>query len=212
MVGEAAVAALSSRVHVVTHLLASWDLGAASGQTRRDLAAVAWAGVLPDLDGVGLFVDAAAKRLGLGETEFYAWHHAYGHGLPAMLAIAALAALVAVHKWRTALLAFAAANLHLACDLLGSRGVRPEDVWEISYLSPLSHALHFTWSGQWPVVSWQNTTISAALLILAVVVTVWRGVSPVGLVSARADRAVAETLRARWLSLTGSRDGPARRA
>jgi hypothetical protein len=184
-------------MHVVTHLLASWNLGAASGQARRDLAVVAWAGVLPDLDGVGLFVDAAAKRLGMGETEFYAWHHVYGHGLPAALAIAALAALVAVRRWRTALLAFAAVNLHLACDLLGSRGARPEDVWEISYLSPVSDALHFTWLGQWPVVSWQNTTISAALLLLAVVVAVWRGVSPAGLLSARLDRQVVEALRAR---------------
>lgn len=188
-------------MHVVTHLLASWNLAAASGQTRRDLAVVAWAGVLPDLDGLGLVADVAAKRLGLGETEFYAWHHVYGHGLPAAAAIAALAALVAVRRWRTALVAFLAANLHLGCDLLGSRGVRPEDIWEISYLSPFSDALHVTWSGQWPVVSWQNTTISAALLLLAVVVTVWRGVSPVGLVSGRADRAVVEVLRARWASL-----------
>jgi hypothetical protein len=196
-------------VHVVTHLLASWNLGAASGQTRRDLAIVAWAGVLPDLDGIGLVADVAAKKLGLGETEFYAWHHVYGHGLPAVLAIAAVAALVAVNRRRTALLAFLAANLHLACDLLGSRGIRPQDVWEISYLSPMSDALHFTWSGQWPVVSWQNTTISAALLLLAVVVTIWRGVSPVGLVSARADGAVVAALRARWAGLRGARSAGA---
>jgi len=192
-------------MHVVTHLLAGWNLAAASGQTRRDLALVAWAGVLPDLDGIGLVVDVATKRLGLPETEFYAWHHVYGHGLPAAVAIAALAALVAVRRRRTALLAFLAANLHLACDLLGSRGARPEDVWEISYLSPFSDALLLTWSGQWPVVSWQNTAFSGALLGLAVLVTAWRGVSPVGLVSGRADRAVARALRARWASLRGGR-------
>jgi hypothetical protein len=188
-------------VHVVTHLLASWNLGAASRQVGRDLSLVTWAGVLPDLDGVGLVVDVATKRLGMAETEFYAWHHVYGHGLPAAVAIAALAALVAKHRWRTALLAFLAANLHLACDLLGSRGVRPEDVWEISYLMPLSDAWHVVWGGQWPVVSWQNTTLSAALLVLMVVVTVWRGTSPVALLSARADRAVVEVLRARWAGI-----------
>jgi hypothetical protein len=190
-------------VHIVTHLLAGWSLGAASGQKGRDLSLVAWAGVLPDLDGAGLAVDVATRTLGMPETHFYAWHHVYGHGLPAALVIAGVAYAAGVNRMRTALLAFAAAHLHLLCDVVGSRGLRPEDLWEISYLMPLSDALRVTWAGQWPVSSWQNTTISALLLVLTVVLAVWRGVSPVALVSRRADAAVVATLRARWAALRG---------
>jgi hypothetical protein len=187
-------------MHVATHLLASWDAAAGSGLRGRDLALVTWAGVAPDLDGIGLVVDTLARWFG-GETEFYAWHHVYGHGLPAALLIAAIFGGAGERKLRTGLGAFLMVHLHLLCDLVGSRGLRPEDVWEISYLSPFSDALRVTWGGQWPVSSWQNTVITAVLLVVAVAIAVRRRVSPVALVSARADGPVVAALVTRWTAL-----------
>lgn len=185
-------------MHIVTHLLVGWNTGAAAGESGRDLALVSWAGVLPDLDGLGLLVDVATRKLGMAETDFYAWHHVYGHGLPATLVIAAACGLAARRKWRTAALALLTAHLHLLGDVFGSRGSRPEDIWEISYLAPISNAWQVAWAGQWHVMGWQNTVITAALLGLALAMAVWRGVSPVGLLSAKADAQVVATLRARW--------------
>src|SRR5512140_417638 len=73
-----------------------------------------------------------------------------------------------------------AKRLDALCELA------PKDIWDISYLSPLSDAWRIHWAGHWPVSGWQNTTITASLLILAAVIAVWRGVSPAGLFSARA--------------------------
>ncbi len=190
-------------MHVVTHLLAGWCAGAATRRTGRDLALAAWAGAAPDLDGVGLIVDAATRRLGMPETDWYSWHHVYGHGLPAALVIAGLVAVAARDKLRAALAAFLTVHLHLLGDVVGSRGADPRDVWEISYLSPFTDTLHVVWSGQWQVVGWQNTTITAALFALSLALTVRYGTSLAGLVSARADRAVVDTLRTRWARLRG---------
>ena len=191
-------------MNIVTHLLVGWNTAAGSGATGRDLALVAWAGAAPDLDGVGWAMDWAAARLGHSDTTFYAIHHVYGHGLPAALAISGLVAAFAVHKRRAALLAFLTVHLHLLCDVLGSRGLDPRDLWPVSYLQPFSDAWRITWRGQWPVSGWQNTVVTAACLALAVVMGIWRGVTPVGLFSARADREVVRTLRARWAQLSGA--------
>ncbi len=90
-------------MHVVTHLLASWAVAQPTQRTRRDVALVSWTGVAPDLDGVGLLVDAGREALGLSETTFYyAFHHVYGHGLPAAFLVTGLVAVAAVHKARAA--------------------------------------------------------------------------------------------------------------
>lgn len=70
----------------------------------------------------------------------------------AALVIAGVVAMLAHSRVRAALCAFVAVHLHFVCDLLGSRGNGPEDLWGISYLSPFSSALAVEWSGQWPLV------------------------------------------------------------
>ena len=157
-----------------------------------------WIGLAPDLDGLGLLVDFATRLFGLAETNYYQdFHRVYGHGLPAALVFATVVWLFAEHRTRAALAAFVSVHLHFACDLLGSRGGDPEDIWPIPYLSPFSDAFTIAWSGQWELVSWQNTLITAALLAFAAFMAVRRGYSPVSLFSRRADAAVVAALRAR---------------
>jgi membrane-bound metal-dependent hydrolase YbcI (DUF457 family) len=160
---------------------------------------VVWIGLAPDLDGLGLFVDFATRLVGLGWTDYYqSYHRLYGHGLPAALVLSILVFALARHRWRAALAAFASVHLHLLLDLAGSRGGDPEDLWPIRYLMPLSDAVTITWTEQWQLVSWQNTTITALLVVTALAMAHRRGYSPVTLFSKKADAAVVAALRSRW--------------
>jgi inner membrane protein len=144
-------------MHLQTHLLASWSVGAALPE-RRDRRLVAWAGVLPDLDGLSVLwgVDAYGR-----------WHHVLTHGLLAALATTALVALVARDRVRAALLALVAFHLHLALDLVGSG-----PGWVIVYLYPLSQGSigGFPWA--WELSSWPNLLFTAALVGVSLVTAV----------------------------------------
>lgn len=176
-----------------------WTALERTQKTPRDRALVVWIGLAPDLDGLGLLVDFVVRLLGLPETNYYQeFHRVYGHGLPAAILFSALVAAFADHRTRAALGAFASAHLHYLCDLIGSRGGDPEDIWPIPYLSPFSNALTLSWRGQWELVSWQNTLITATLLVVAAFMALRRGYSPVSLFSKKADAAVVAALRARF--------------
>jgi len=47
-----------------THLLASWVIGAKGTDNARDCRLVALAGILPDVDGLGLLADWLTRALG----------------------------------------------------------------------------------------------------------------------------------------------------
>jgi inner membrane protein len=52
----------------ITHLLASWSLAEASDLDLADRNLVAWCGLLPDLDGLGVMVDLGNRVLGRPES------------------------------------------------------------------------------------------------------------------------------------------------
>jgi len=187
-------------VSPVTHFLVGWTALERALPARRDKALVSLAGVAPDLDGLGIVVDFATRTLGMPETDYYqAYHRIYGHGLPAALVIAAVCAALGArgHRAMVALCAFVAVHLHFLCDILGSRGSGAEDLWGIWYLAPFSLTPEFVWRGQWELVGWQNTAITAALLLVIAARATRTGYSPLVLVSERADAAFIATLR-KW--------------
>jgi inner membrane protein len=187
----------------ISHLLASWTMADLARLDRRGRALVTLCGVLPDLDGLGVLIDTGNRILGRpGEwTNYGLYHHALLHGLPAAVAIPAIAALFARRRLKVFLVGFAAVHFHLLCDLVGSRGPDPTDIWPISYLAPFSDRLTLEWAGQWPLNAWPNIAFTIALLGYAFYRAVRSGYSPVGLFSARADAAFAATVRRRWESL-----------
>lgn len=140
-----------------------------------------------------------ARLAGIPWTDYYqTYHRLYGHGLPAALVFAVVVFALARHRWRAALAAFASVHLHFLFDLAGSRGGDPEDLWPVHYLAPVSDAVTIVWEGQWELVSWQNTTLTAALVVIALAMAHRRGYSPVMLFSRKADAAVVRALRNRW--------------
>jgi len=187
---------LSNVMSPITHFLVGWASLERFQASRRDKGLVVLAGLAPDLDGLGIVVDFATRVLGLPATDYYqSFHRVYGHGLPAALTIAAVAGVLGVRRFWVACCAFISVHLHFLCDLLGSRGTTAEDLWGIYYFAPFTKAYELSWSGQWPLVGWQNMAISAVLLA----VLMWRattlGYSPVALLSERADAVFVATLR-----------------
>ena len=189
-------------MNVVTHALSVWPFAVSGLATRRDRALVVAAAMLPDLDGIGIVVDFVTRQsAALADTDYYQrFHRVYRHGLPAALAITLLCASLAIERKRVALLAFLAVHLHLLGDLLGSRGMEAESIWPVPYLSPFSDALTLSWSGQWPLVGWQNTSITLAFVVIALWLGIRLGATPTQLFSPRADLRVVAALRARFRS------------
>jgi inner membrane protein len=181
----------------ITHFLAGWLVGNAADLNRRERATVAVAGVIPDIDGLGLIAEIATRNSAHPLTWWSDYHHVLGHNIGFCLLVTLAGFALAKKRWRTAALVFVSFNLHLLCDLVGARG--PDgNQWPIPYLLPLSRAWNLTWSGQWALNAWPNLVITA----LALAATLWlawkRGYSPLEMFSSRLDRALVETLRRRF--------------
>lgn len=183
----------------ITHFLVGWTALERSQSKDRDKALVVLAGLAPDLDGLGIIVDFATRALGLAETNYYQEiHRIYGHGLPGALVISAVVAGLATSRARAALWSFIAVHLHFVCDIVGSRGKGAEDIWGIAYLSPLADKPVFEWSGQWELISWQNTLITVLLLTWTLARGIRTGYTPLRLASTKADGQVVAALRKRF--------------
>jgi inner membrane protein len=173
-------------------------VAAQATDNRRDCRLVTLAGILPDVDGLGLVMDLANRALGRPDASLYLeYHHFVLHGLLGGLLLAAVTGLLARRRWRVALLSLAVFHLHLLCDLAGSRGPSLADYWPIHYLAPFTRHPMWVWQGQWALDAWPNRIISVALLAYAFWLAVRRGESFVGLVSPKADAVFVGVLR-KW--------------
>lgn len=192
----------------VTHFFAGWLLANTADLCRRDRAIVTAASVIPDLDGAGLVADLISGDTAAGYYWYTRFHHVLGHNILFGILLAAAAWAAGKRKWTTALLCLIAFHVHLLGDLVGSRG--PGDsFWTIPYLWPFSPR-EWLWEGQWALNAWPNVLITAIATALTFYLA-WRyGYSPVGLFSARADRAVVETLRRRFGRPPGRPKAPGR--
>ncbi len=184
-------------MHPISHLFLGWTLANLAGLDRRDRMLVTVAGVIPDLDGLGVVVDIATEGTRHPTWYYDQYHHLLGHNLAFGLALLVLAIPLARRRVGTPLLVLLSFHLHLLADILGSRG--PDGYqWPIPYLLPFSKAWTLTWSGQWELKAWPNVVASLVMMALALWWSWKRGRSPLELVSRRADARLTETLRARF--------------
>ena len=181
----------------VTHLLAGWAVASTAELTRRDRALVTIAGVIPDVDGVGMVAEIATRNSERPLLWWSDYHHVVGHNITFAACYPVVAFALGTKRWRTAALAFASFHLHLLGDLLGGRG--PDgDQWPIPYLWPFSEHPQLTWGGQWALNAWPNFVVTGILLAFMFYWAWKKGHSPLGIVSVRADMAFVETLRNRF--------------
>lgn len=152
---------------------------------------VAWAGLAPDLDGLGVILDWCN-----GHSHYYCeYHHRVTHSLLACVVFAVFSSLWAKQqRMRVSCLTLVATHLHLLADLLGSKG--PDDyIWPIYYWSPFSETLQLSWTQQWPLNGWQNMVILLALLLCCGGYAHARQVSFLELFSRRLDQAALILLK-----------------
>jgi inner membrane protein len=182
-----------------THLLASWVIGAKGTNNARDCRLVALAGILPDADGVGILADFFGQAVGWRGGYYYyqSYHHFLLHGAFGAVLLTGLLVLFARQKWRVAILCLLTFHLHLLCDLVGSRGPDPVDLWPLSYLGPFSRNPLWVWKGQLPLDCWPNRLLTVALFAWALWLAVPRGYSFVGVFNRRVDQVFVRVLR-KW--------------
>jgi ABC-type cobalamin transport system permease subunit len=180
----------------VTHLFASWIVAAKTTDNARDCRLVTLAGVLPDVDGFGLVADMASGALAQGNAPYYQrYHHFVLHGLFGAFVITVMLTAFARRRVRVALLALAVFHLHLLCDLAGSRGPAPEDLWPIFYFGPFDKDPMWIWKGQWPLDSWRNRLLTVILFFWSLWLAVSLGHSFVGVFNRKADQIFVTVLR-----------------
>jgi hypothetical protein len=185
----------------VTHLFASWIVAVKTTDNVRDCRLVTLAGVVPDLDGLGIVVDLSARALG-HETFFWErFHHVLLHGGFGATLTAAAFALCARRKLRVALLALITFHLHLLCDFVGSRGPSPGDLWPIIYFGPFLSQPVWVWTGQWSLDSWQNKLFSVALLLWIFQIAITRSTSVVAIFNQKADAIFVQVIQTWWAKL-----------
>jgi len=182
----------------ITHFLVSWAVAGASDLGRRERAAIALAGVAPDLDGLGIVPELLTR----GSTHPLPWfsdyHHVLGHNLGFAIVVTIAGFIFArAQRWKTALLVLLSFHLHLLGDVIGARG--PDGFqWPISYLLPFSHRLDIVWHGQWALNAWPNFVITGIGLIIMFVIARNRGYSPLEIISKRADATFVSAVRNRF--------------
>lgn len=181
----------------VTHFLVGWALANTTELNRRERATVTIAGVIPDIDGIGIVAEKLTQTWDRPLIWYSKYHHVITHNLGFALLVVGATFLVATRRWKTAALAFVSFHLHLLGDLVGARG--PDGYqWPIPYLLPFSDAWEWTWQGQWALNAWPNFVITIAILLVTFYLTWMRGYSPLEMVSSSADRTFVGALRQRF--------------
>jgi hypothetical protein len=178
----------------ITHFLAGWAVANTVSLNKRERVLVTLAGVVSDVDGMGVVWDVVSRS---GNFEFYQrYHHVFGHNIFLGLLVAIFGFLLGVRKGIVAVLMLTSFNLHLLGDIIGARG-QGEDFWAVPYFWPLSTNDYY-WSGQWPLNGWQNFVITSALMVVAFYWARRRGYSPIEMISEKTDYRFVQTLRSRF--------------
>src|SRR5436190_3581877 len=175
----------------ITHFLASWALAERLVTDRRSRLYVTIAGVIPDLDGLGVVVDSVNRVIGRPESDWFsALHHFLLHGLFGALIAMGVFVMLGVRRWQVLWLICLSYHLQLLCDLVGSRGPSRAEIWPIHYFAPFTRAGTIVWTGQWALNAWPNIVLTAALILWALRRAVVAGASPLSLLSPHADAIV----------------------
>jgi hypothetical protein len=181
----------------VTHLLIGWSVANAAPIGRRERALVALAGIAPDLDGLGILADLATRSSASPTAWWGSYHHLLGHNLGFALLLTGVALAASRRRWLAASLVWLSIHLHFLGDIVGARG--PDGYqWPIPYLLPFSDAWQLTWEGQWALNAWPNFLVTGVALGLTLYFAWRRGVSPLEVVSRRADAVFVFALRKRF--------------
>src|SRR2546426_10472859 len=132
----------------ITHFLMGWAVAnSAPSLNKRERALVTWAGVVPDVDGLGIVADSLTRNSSHPLNWWGGYHHILAHNLCFALIVAVVAAILGKEKAQTTPLVLLSFHLHLAAALVGARGPAGAP-WPIPYLRPVVKAVQVIWSRQ----------------------------------------------------------------
>ncbi len=178
------------------HFIISWVVANTANLDRRSRVGITLAGILPDVDGLGYFVDRANLRFDIYSQYYMTYHHVFGHNVFAGLLIASITAFCCQRKITVFLLSLLAFHLHLLADLAGSMGGDGYQ-WPIYYLYPLLPDFTLTWAGQWELSSWKNSAFGISFFIIALILARYKQVTFFEFFSIRVEKKVKEVARQR---------------
>ncbi len=144
-------------LHVLTHAGLGWLVAHLARLPRRDRWLIVLAGLVLDLDGVGIV---------WSEPAYVAMHRAAGHGLLFALIVVALAMAFASSPWVTGALAAVSFHVHLLLDIVGTGGMPIRYFWPLSDWS-------ISFRDHWTLASWPNAVVTT-LTLGAVLLVAWR--------------------------------------
>jgi len=180
-----------------THVLLSWALANTCNINRRERAFVTITGIIPDLDGAGLVLDFFSHGPGQQSSLWDKYHHVLGHNIGFGIFLCLLTFAFSTRRWITSSLVFLSFHVHLLGDLIGSKG--PDGYqWPIPYFLPFSDVWQWLWSGQWELNAWPNFAVTLMAGFVMFYLAWKRGVSPLEIVSVRANDVFVKTLRDRF--------------
>ena len=161
---------------------------------------VTLAGIIPDFDGTGLILDFFSHGSDPPLQLWSTYHHVLGHNIGFGLFLAVITFTLSTRRWAAGCLALLSFHLHLLGDLVGAKGPAGYQ-WPIPYLLPFSDAWQWVWAGQWQLNAWPNFVVTAITVALAFYLAWKRGVSPLEMISPKANDAFVATLRNRFVRL-----------
>jgi inner membrane protein len=181
----------------ISHFFISWITANTTPFNRRERILVTVAGIIPDADGFGMLPEYLTKNTTHPLFWYSDYHHVLGHNIFFAMLVAIIGFLLTTHRWKTAIFVFLCFHIHLLGDIIGGRG--PDGYqWPIVYFWPVSQRYQFAWQGQWMLNAWQNILITLIMLGITFYLAWKRGYSPIEIISQKADKRFAETLRHRF--------------
>lgn len=178
------------------HFIISWVVANTANLDRRSRLCITLAGILPDVDGLGYFVDRVNLRFDVYSHYYVQYHHLIGHNIFAGLFIAGVSAYYCQRKITVFLLSLLTFHLHLLADLAGSMGGDGYQ-WPIYYFYPLLPDFTLTWSGQWELSSWRNSVIGVSFFIIALMMAYYKRVTFFEFFSTKLEKCVIEVAKQR---------------
>lgn len=145
------------------------------------------ASLASDLDGLSLL---------FGRDAYADYHHLLLHNLPVGVLVTAVSARWVGVRPAPLALVFAAFLSHLVGDYFGSG-----PGWPLWPYRPFLGTMYLR-EGAWQLVSWQNTTITAAAIAITLWIAATRGYTPLEFLHRAADRTVVDALQLRARATT----------
>ena len=180
------------------HFIISWVVANTATLDRRSRLCITLSGLLPDLDGLGYFVDRANLRFDVYTHYYVQYHHLFGHNIFAGLLFAGVSAYLCQRKLMVFFLSLLAFHLHLLADLAGSMGGDGFQ-WPIYYLYPVLPDFVLTWTGQWELSSWKNSAIGVSFFVAALILAYYKQLTFFECFSEKLETKVIEIMKQRGL-------------